>query len=80
MAKITTADVFTQDDILRVKQKLTVFGIKRENSQILRIYRAPRLTAACPLVNEDLPMAKMYMEKYNEKYMKKPMHHSTSEK
>jgi hypothetical protein len=56
-AKITMADMFTQEDILEVKQKLTVLG-SRGSSKSSRIYRTPHL---CPL-NKDLLMAKINME------------------
>jgi hypothetical protein len=43
-AKITMVDMFTQEDILEVKQTLTVLG-SRGSSKRPRIYRTPHL---CP--------------------------------
>jgi hypothetical protein len=51
------ADALTEEDILGIRRKLIVLG-SRSSSQVPRINR----TLYLPLLTEDHPMAKMYME------------------
>jgi hypothetical protein len=57
-AKMLAADVLTKEYILGVKRKLVTLG-SRGSNQIPKIYSAVHL----PLLNENNPMATLYMEK-----------------
>jgi hypothetical protein len=52
------ADVLVKEDILGIRVKLIVIGLRR-SSQILRAYRTLQL----PLQSENHPMVRMYMKK-----------------